>query len=265
MGILADYQITGIHPLQPGLKRLGKISYGLSSYGYDARIGYKFKVFTPTFCGIVDPKNFDEKAFTEVDLTPRKDHVYEQMNCIYCGCHRENPHNEEWKEKCGVYLKPWKEECYDEDDPLYNTRSALPNHILIPPNSFVLGETVEDFDIPRDCLAIVLGKSTYARCGIIINVTPLEPQWRGKVTVEISNTAPLPAKVYAGEGIMQVLFFRSDGVDACLRKTVVQLADMRFASKFAEMLHKDATCRTSYADKAGKYQDQQGLKLPEVD
>jgi dCTP deaminase len=106
---------------------------------------------------------------------------------------------------------------------------------LIPPNSFALAETVETFEIPRDVLAICVGKSTYARCGIIVNVTPLEPEWRGKVTIEISNTTPLPAKIYAGEGIAQIIFLRSEAV-----------------------------CQTSYADKKGKYQDQKGLTLPFV-
>jgi dCTP deaminase len=106
---------------------------------------------------------------------------------------------------------------------------------LIPPNSFALAETVEYLEIPRDVIAICVGKSTYARCGIIVNVTPLEPEWRGRVTMEISNTTPLPAKIYSGEGIAQILFLRCDAV-----------------------------CRTSYADKKGKYQDQKGLTLPFV-
>jgi dCTP deaminase len=106
---------------------------------------------------------------------------------------------------------------------------------LIPPNSFVLAETVETFEIPRDVLAICVGKSTYARCGIIVNVTPLEPEWRGKITLEISNTTPLPAKIYADEGIAQIVFLRAE-----------------------------KPCRVSYADKKGKYQDQHGLTLPIV-
>jgi dCTP deaminase len=109
-------------------------------------------------------------------------------------------------------------------------------YILIPPNSFALCETVEYFEIPRDMLAICVGKSTYARCGIIVNVTPLEPEWKGKVTIEISNTTPLPAKIYANEGIAQIIFLRGEEV-----------------------------CARSYADKAGKYQDQPGLTLPKVD
>ena len=106
---------------------------------------------------------------------------------------------------------------------------------IIPPNSFALARTVEYFRIPRNVLTICLGKSTYARCGIIVNVTPLEPEWRGRITIEISNTTPLPAKIYAGEGIAQILFLRTG-----------------------------APCRTSYADRQGKYQDQQGLTLPFV-
>ena len=109
------------------------------------------------------------------------------------------------------------------------------DHCLIPPNSFALAETVEYFEIPRDVLAICLGKSSYARCGIIVNVTPLEPEWRGRVTIEISNTTPLPAKIHSHEGIAQMLFFRAADV-----------------------------CKVSYADKKGKYQDQPGLTLPFV-
>ena len=106
---------------------------------------------------------------------------------------------------------------------------------IIPPNSFALSRTVEYFRIPRDVLTVCVGKSTYARCGLIVNVTPFEPEWEGYVTLEISNTTPLPAKVYANEGIAQVLFFQSDEV-----------------------------CEVSYADKKGKYQKQQGLTLPKL-
>ena len=106
---------------------------------------------------------------------------------------------------------------------------------LIPPNSFALGRSVEYFKIPRNVLTICVGKSTYARCGIITNVTPFEPEWVGYVTLEISNTTPLPAKIYANEGIAQVLFFESD-----------------------------EACETSYADRQGKYQGQQGIVLPTV-
>ncbi len=106
---------------------------------------------------------------------------------------------------------------------------------IIPPNSFALGKSVEYFKIPRDVLCVCLGKSTYARCGIVVNVTPLEPEWEGFVTVEISNTTPLPAKIYANEGICQVLFFAGRQV-----------------------------CETSYADKKGKYQGQQDLTLPKI-
>jgi dCTP deaminase len=106
---------------------------------------------------------------------------------------------------------------------------------VIPPNSFALARTVEYFRIPRDVLTICVGKSTYARCGIIVNVTPFEPEWEGFVTLEISNTTPLPAKIYSNEGIAQVLFFRAD-----------------------------EECITSYADKKGKYQKQQTIELPKL-
>jgi len=106
---------------------------------------------------------------------------------------------------------------------------------IIPPNSFALARTVEYFRIPRSVITVCVGKSTYARCGIIVNVTPFEPEWEGIVTLEVSNTTPLPAKIYANEGIAQVLFFESDEV-----------------------------CETSYADKQGKYQRQQSLTLPRM-
>jgi dCTP deaminase len=106
---------------------------------------------------------------------------------------------------------------------------------IVPPNSFALAHTIEYFRIPRDVLTICLGKSTYARCGIIVNVTPFEPEWEGTVTLEISNTTPLPAKIYANEGTAQVLFFQSD-----------------------------EPCEMSYADKKGKYQAQRGVTLPKI-
>jgi dCTP deaminase len=180
MGVLADWQIeqrVKIEPFAKGSLRPGVISYGVSSYGYDVRVGRHFKVFTNARCTIVDPKNFDPASFVDIEA----------------------------------------------------------DHCLIPPNSFALAETVEYLEIPRDIIAVCVGKSTYARCGIIVNVTPLEPEWRGRVTIEISNTTPLPAKIYAGEGIAQILFLRTDAV-----------------------------CSTSYADKQGKYQDQKGLTLPFV-
>ncbi len=189
MAVLCDTQIrelVGIEPLQENDKRPGRVSYGISSYGYDVRVGTRFKVFTNATSGgaaVVDPKNFSEDLFITID-----------------------------------------------------TAITGRDHIVIPPNSFALAETVETISIPRDVLAICLGKSTYARCGIIVNVTPLEPEWRGKVTIEISNTTPLPAKIYANEGIAQMVFIKADRV-----------------------------CAVSYADKNGKYQDQAGLTLPMVD
>jgi len=106
---------------------------------------------------------------------------------------------------------------------------------IVPPNSFALARTIEYFRIPRDVLTVCLGKSTYARCGIIVNVTPFEPEWEGHVTIEISNTTPLPAKIYANEGIAQVVFFQSD-----------------------------EPCEVSYRDKLGKYQAQRGVTLPKI-
>ena len=184
MSILSDIwireqaQATGmIEPFVEAQRRDGCISYGLSSYGYDARVADEFKIFTNVNSSVVDPKDFDPNSFVD-----RKTDV-----CI------------------------------------------------IPPNSFVLARTVEYFRIPRDTLVICLGKSTYARCGIIVNVTPLEPEWEGHVTLEFSNTTPLPAKIYANEGISQVLFFEAD-----------------------------EECETSYKDRGGKYQGQKGVTLPKM-
>jgi dCTP deaminase len=200
MPILCDSQIrelVKIEPFAASQKRAGRISFGVSSYGYDIRVGTKFKIFTPTprsgGVTIVDPKAFHDDLFVEIDTDQRAP-------------------------KGG-----WGE-------------GVDAAHVIIPPNSFALCETVETIEIPRDVLAICVGKSTYARCGLVLNVTPLEPEWRGKVTLEISNTTPLPAKVYANEGIGQLLFLKADMV-----------------------------CETSYADKGGKYQDQTGLTLPKVD
>ena len=168
-----------IEPFVEGQVSKGKISYGVSSYGYDVRVGSTYKIFHNLFSTLVDPKAFDPKSFV--------DHV--------------------------------GDEC------------------IIPPNSFVLAETVERFRIPRNVLCVCLGKSTYARCGIIVNVTPLEPEWEGIVTIEISNTTPLPAKIYSNEGIAQILFFKADP---------------------------NEVCETSYKDRKGKYQSQAGLTLPKI-
>lgn len=124
------------------------------------------------------------------------------------------------------------------DPKQFNPKSFVDYHgeiCVIPPNSFVLAQTVEYFRIPRNVLTVCVGKSTYARCGLIVNVTPFEPEWEGFVTLEISNTTPLPARIYANEGIAQVLFFESDEV-----------------------------CETSYADRKGKYQHQQEIMLPRI-
>jgi dCTP deaminase len=201
MGVLCDSQIRELVPIEPfasAAKRPGQISFGVSSYGYDIRVGSKFKIFTPTprtgQITVVDPKNFSPDLFVEVD------------------CAKVD-------QSAGSENRPTDEQ-----------------YVIIPPNSFALCETVEYLEIPRDVLVVCVGKSTYARCGLIVNVTPLEPEWRGKITLEISNTTPLPAKVYANEGIAQLVFLKADRV-----------------------------CSVSYADKKGKYQDQGGLTLPKVD
>ena len=184
MAIKSDYWIEKmaiengmIEPFELKQVRDGKISYGLSSFGYDIRVSDEYKIFTNVNNSIVDPKNFDANSFID-------------FNGDVC---------------------------------------------IIPPNSFALARSVESFKIPRDVLTICVGKSTYARCGIIVNVTPFEPEWEGYVTLEISNTTPLPAKIYSNEGLCQVLFFQSD-----------------------------ENCRTSYKDKSGKYQHQSGITLPRI-
>ena len=171
-----------IEPFEPGQVRTNElgsrlISYGTSSYGYDARCAREFKLFTNINSAVVDPKNFDENSFVDV----------------------------------------------------------VDDVCIIPPNSFALAHTIEYFRIPRNVLTICLGKSTYARCGIIVNVTPLEPEWEGHVTLEFSNTTPLPAKIYANEGVAQFLFFESD-----------------------------EQCDVSYKDRAGKYFGQTGVTLPKA-
>ena len=151
------------------------ISYGLSSFGYDIRLGRQFRVFTNVYGAVVDPKAFDPRDLVSL----------EGASCV------------------------------------------------VPPNSFALGLTVERFKIPRNVLALCVGKSTYARCGIMVSVTPLEPGWEGHAVLEISNTSPLPARIFADEGIAQILFFESD-----------------------------VPCEISYADRSGKYQHQDGITLP---
>ena len=153
------------------------ISYGLSSFGYDARVSDEFKIFTDVDSAVVDPKNFKNNSFVS-----RK-----------------------------------SKEC------------------VIPPNSFVLASTVEYFKIPKDVLVICLGKSTYARCGIIVNVTPLEPGWEGYVTLEFSNTSPLPAKIYANEGAAQFIFLKGNEIS-----------------------------ETTYDQRNGKYMKQSGVTLPKI-
>ena len=184
MSVLSDKWIKKmalegmISPFEENQVRKGKISYGLSSFGYDARVSDEFKIFTNiNGSEIVDPKNFKPTNFVTKKVS----------------------------------------EC------------------IIPPNSFVLASTVEYFKIPKDILVICLGKSTYARCGIIVNVTPLEPGWEGNVTLEFSNTTPLPAKIYANEGVAQFVFLKGN------EKPEV-----------------------SYSDRKGKYMGQVGVTLPKI-
>ena len=182
MTILPDYkirqlaQVGMIEPWFEGVKRPGKISYGISSYGYDASLAPRIKLFSNLHGAVIDPKAMDERCFHDVEG----------------------------------------------------------DSFVIPPNSYALGHTVERFSIPNDVLVICLGKSTYARAGIIVNVTPLEPGWKGHVTLEISNATPLPARVYAHEGICQFVF---------LRGTLPE---------------------RTYADRSGTYQGQSGITLPRI-
>ena len=183
MSVLSDKWIKKmaldgmISPFEQKQIREGKISYGLSSFGYDARVSNEFKIFTNVNSEIVDPKSFKPSNFVTKNVS----------------------------------------EC------------------VIPPNSFVLASTVEYFKIPKDVLVICLGKSTYARCGIIVNVTPLEPGWEGHVTLEFSNTTPLPAKIYANEGVAQFVFLKGN-----------------------------ERPEVSYSDRKGKYMGQVGVTLPKI-
>ena len=185
MGVMPDVWIEKmaleegmIEPFELGQVSKGKISFGISSYGYDLRVADEYKIFTNVNNSLIDPKQVDPNSFVD----------FKGSECI------------------------------------------------IPPNSFALARSVEYFRIPRNVLTLCVGKSTYARCGIIVNVTPFEPEWEGYATLEISNTTPLPAKVYSFEGLCQVLFFEGTG-----------------------------PCRTSYKDRNGKYQKQVGITTPRID
>lgn len=201
--LTADWEIEAsnivIEGFQPQAVRPGVLSFGVSSYGYDARVADEFRVCkTP------------EQVLNE--------------------WRAENPHRNALVPDFAIDPKNF-------DERLFETVTVAPGNVLtIPGNSFALATTVERFRIPRDTLAVCVGKSTYSRCGIIINVTPLEPMWEGTVTIEISNTTPFPAKIYPHEGIMQVVFFKTAG----------------------------RTCDVSYADKKGRYQNQTGITLPSV-
>lgn len=261
MGVLPDWMINRdieITPRAEGIKREGVISYGTTSYGYDARLGYVFKVFKAYPCSTIDPKNFDQRMLEEIDLTPTHNHKWETVDIHK---HADTPKEGLKCINCGAWQGTPSEKSYQ-------CPTHKPNWIDIPPHSFILGESLEEFRIPRDCLCLVVGKSTYARCGIIINVTPGEPEWKGKWTIEISNTTPLPARVYAGEGIMQCIFLRSDGYREVIQHalgTKIANEDLKILAAYRDTLERGTSCRTSYADKKGKYQDQTGLKTPEVD
>jgi len=166
-----------IKPFVAEQKSSNNISYGLSSFGYDARVSNEFKIFTDVDSAVVDPKNFKKNSFV----------------------------------------------------------SRTGDECIIPPNSFALASTVEYFRIPKNVLVICLGKSTYARCGIIVNVTPLEPGWEGHVTLEFSNTTPLPAKIYANEGAAQFIFLQGN-----------------------------ENPEITYDKRDGKYMKQTGVTLPKV-
>ena len=166
-----------IAPFVEGLVAKGRVSYGLSSYGYDIRVSDEYKVFTDVHNCVVDPKAFNDKSFVD-------------LKAPYC---------------------------------------------IVPAHSFALARSVEYFKIPRGVIGLCIGKSTYARCGIVVNITPLEPEWEGHLTLEISNTTPLPAKIYSNEGIAQLVFLGAED-----------------------------ECETSYKDRKGKYQAQRGVTLPRI-
>lgn len=166
-----------IAPFVEKLVAKNKISYGLSSYGYDIRVANEYKVFTDVHNCVVDPKAFSAKSFVNIKAP-------------FC---------------------------------------------IVPARSFALARSVEYFKIPRNVIGLCIGKSTYARCGIVVNITPLEPEWEGHLTLEISNTTPIPAKIYSNEGIAQLIFLEADQI-----------------------------CEISYKDRKGKYQSQRGVTLPRI-
>ena len=260
-----------IKPYSPMQKRPGVISYGTSHMGYDVRLGWKFKVpdsadLTNAVIDPKEPRELAESRYKMVDLTPSHDWLEEK----FPGDMRTRPHVVRNCRGCGL----------DEDEASDRCTAALERNgdfIVIPPNSFVLGESVEWFDIPRDIGVVCVGKSTYARCAIIVNVTPGEPEWSGRWTIEITNSNPKPVKVYCGEGIMQCVFFRADGVyqqafaeihDWMVDQVELGNLDHKNIVQLRQILDRTSavgTCRVSYADKKGKYHLQDGLTLPAVD
>lgn len=256
MGVLPDWaierdvKITPFEKYNPDRQK-GMVSYGLASYGYDARIGYKFKVFKPTHCPVVDPLNFPLDAFDEIDRTP-KPHEWGPWVDTPAGPIKTC-------ENCGK----WSHIPHEKDQCMFP-----PNFVLVPPHGFLLGETIETFTIPRDCLCVVIGKSTYARCGLVVNVTPGEPEWTGRWTVELSNTTHLPIKVYCGQGIMQCFFLRSDGWREWAWRRLVRLWDRVYLGstpgdrEVMPPTKETVGCEVSYLDKKGRYMHQDGLTLP---
>jgi dCTP deaminase len=192
-----------ITPFAENQVKGGVISYGVGSYGYDMRMSDEFKIFTPL--------EMKARPFRQLGIKTKFKHFLTGFT-----------------DKNTSIVDPKK----------FDSRSFVDfkgDVCIIPPNSFALATSLEYFKIPRETIVICLGKSTYARCGIVINVTPLEPEWEGHVTIEISNTTPLPAKIYANEGIAQIIFLGADEL-----------------------------CTISYADKTGKYQAQKGITLPKI-
>ena len=291
MGLKPDHWIRKmalekrmIEPFVDGQVRDGVISYGLSSYGYDVRVTDQFKVFQPEItaaklsdvqcayvAGMIDAQgqigyeSLGRQGRQHLALRFASDsrRLLEGLQAILGTGHlRESSasgvelvvaksadvryilsqalpymsHKQEVASRARAELDSGKSIIVDPKD--FDADSFIDfsgDACIIPPNSFALGRTVEYFRIPRSVLTVCLGKSSYARCGIIVNVTPFEPEWEGYVTLEISNTTPLPAKIYANEGIAQVLFLEADEV-----------------------------CEVSYADKKGKYQQQQSIVLPRL-
>lgn len=261
MGILSDRQLTRevieagrIKNFDPHPDNKGRISAGLSSFGIDVRVGYQFSVFdVMAHGGVIDPKNFDsEKILRKYDITPppapdiTPPADADRLKTWY------GPDNSVW-------------EFYSNDGwsqiGLLGPIERPPDHIVLPPHSFALAETIEELTIPRDCLVLALSKSTLLRCGLYNSTSVLEPMWTGTITLELTNLTPLPMKVYAGEGIAQLIFLRSDERLETLMDAL-SFENDTLRQRWQEIL--SASCGKSYADKSGKYQGQSGITPPKV-